>query len=71
MGNGGGGYSVKHYRVHNKSNLNESFKSNKEEMINLTNLKNLSIENLDETRNNCWATCYFLAFFAVLEHTPI
>lgn len=46
-----GDYSVKSCHIYTKPDSNESFKSSKEEIINLTNLKNqsLSIENLDET----------------------
>jgi len=38
-----------------KPDSNESFKSNKQEMINLSNLKHqpLSLENTDETSKNC------------------
>lgn len=49
-----GDYSVKSCHIYTKPDSNESFKSNKEEMINLTNLKNqsLSIEILNETGKN-------------------
>lgn len=46
-----GDNSVKSCHIYTKPDSNESFKSSKEEIINLTNLKNqsISIENLDET----------------------
>lgn len=55
MGGEQGDNSVKSCHIYTKPDSNESFKSSKEEIINLTNLKNqsISIENLDETWNNC------------------